>query len=90
MNNKEFIMELSSRIGQDLKETQHMMFCLITDLTNELQEGNSVSIQGFGTFEIKKKMERIVVNPTTKLRMLIPPKLVMSFKPSNSLKEKLK
>ena len=33
-------------------------------------------------------MERIVVNPNTKQRMLVPPKLVMSFKPSNLLKDK--
>ncbi|MGN1244462.1 MAG: HU family DNA-binding protein, partial [Alloprevotella sp.] len=50
----------------------------------------TLAIQGFGSFEVKKKMERIVVNPATKQRKLIPPKLVMGFKPSAVLKEKLK
>lgn len=35
-------------------------------------------------------MERIVVNPATKKRMLVPPKLVLGFKPVQSIKEQLK
>jgi DNA-binding protein HU-beta len=35
-------------------------------------------------------MERISVNPINKKRMLVPPKLVMVFKPSALLKDKLK
>lgn len=58
-------------------------------MTQELQEGNSIALQGFGTFEVKKKAERITINPSTKQRMLIPPKLVLSYKPSNVLKEKI-
>ncbi|EXY65380.1 HU family DNA-binding protein, partial [Bacteroides fragilis] len=45
---------------------------------------------GFGTFEVKKKAERIVINPVTKLRLLVPPKLVLAFKPSPILKDKFK
>ena len=65
------------------------MSSLLSDMTQELQEGNVVTIQGFGTFEVKKKAERITVNPTTKQRMLVPPKLVLAYRPSGQLKEKL-
>ena len=64
------------------------MSSLLSDMTQELQEGNVVTIQGFGTFEVKKKAERITVNPTTKQRMLVPPKLVLAYRPSGQLKEK--
>jgi DNA-binding protein HU-beta len=63
---------------------------VIAVMTQELQDGNSLLIPEFGTFDVKKKMERISVNPTTKQRMLIPPKLVLGFKPCASLKEKIK
>ncbi len=63
---------------------------LLSDMTQQLQEGNAVSVQGFGTFEVKKKAERITINPTTKLRMLVPPKLVLNYKPSSALKDKFK
>ncbi|MBF1080992.1 MAG: HU family DNA-binding protein, partial [Prevotellaceae bacterium] len=47
-------------------------------------------LSNFGTFEVKKRLERIVVNPSTQQRMLVPPKLVLSFKPVTAIKENLK
>ena len=90
MNNKDFTSELSRRLGYTLKDTSELMSSLLSDMTQELQEGNVVTIQGFGTFEVKKKAERITVNPTTKQRMLVPPKLVLAYRPSGQLKEKFK
>lgn len=66
------------------------MSSVLSVMTQELQEGKTIAIQGFGTFEVKKKMERISVNPSTQQRMLIPPKLVLTYKPSITLKEKFK
>ena len=90
MNNKDFTSELSRRLGYTIKDTSELMSSLLSDMTQELQEGNVVTIQGFGTFEVKKKAERITVNPTTKQRMLVPPKLVLAYRPSGQLKEKFK
>lgn len=90
MNNKEFTSELSQRLGYSMKDTAELMASLMTGLSRSLEDGNSVIIQNFGTFEVKKKAERITVNPTTKIRMLVPPKLVLTFKPSTFLKEKFK
>lgn len=90
MNNKDFTSELSHRLGYTIKDTSELMSSLLSDMTQELQEGNIVTIQGFGTFEVKKKAERITVNPTTKQRMLVPPKLVLAYRPSGQLKEKFK
>ena len=90
MNNKDFTSELSRRLGYTIKDTSELMSSLLSDMTQELQEGNVVTIQGFGTFEVKKKAERITVNPTTKQRMLVPPKFVLAYRPSGQLKEKFK
>ena len=90
MNNKEFTLELSRRLGYSIKETSELMATLLAGMSQQWLEGNAVSIQGFGTFEVKKKMERIFVNPVTKLRLLIPPKLVLTYRPSALLKEKFK
>ena len=90
MNNKEFISELSRRSGYSTKDTTRMVSSLLSIMTQELQDGNTVAIQGFGTFEVKKKMERVSVNPVTQQRLLIPPKLVLTYKPSTALKEKFK
>ena len=90
MNNKEFISELSRRLGYTNKDTTHMVASLLSIMTQELQDGKTIALQGFGTFEVKKKLERISVNPATQQRMLIPPKLVLTYKPSITLKEKFK
>lgn len=90
MNNKEFTSELSKRLGYTLKDTSELVSSLLSVMTRQLEEGNAVAIQGFGTFEVKKKSERISVNPTSKQRMLVPPKLVLTYKPRVLLKGKFK
>ena len=90
MNNKEFISDLSRRFGYTNKDTTQLVSSVISAMTQQLQDGNTVAIQGFGTFEVKKKLERISINPATQQRMLIPPKLVLTYKPSAILKEKFK
>lgn len=90
MNNKEFTAELSQRLGYTLKDASELTSSLLSEMIQQWQEGKSISIQGFGIFEVKKKMERIIVNPVSKLRLLIPPKLVLTYRPSALLKEKFK
>ena len=90
MNNKEFTSELAERLGYTIKDTSELMNSLLSRMTQELEEGNVIAIQGFGSFEVKKKAERISINPASKQRMLVPPKLVLSYRPSNTLKDKFK
>lgn len=81
---------MSRRLGYTLKDTSELMTSLLSNMTQQLEEGNTISIQGFGTFEVRKKAERISVNPISKQRMLVPPKLVLNYKPSTLLKDKFK
>jgi len=90
MNNKEFIAELSAKNDLPVKDAQKMVSDIIGAMGDAFQEGEQVSIVNFGTFELKKRLERIVVNPSTKQRMLVPPKLTLNFKPSSSWKELIK
>lgn len=90
MNNKELTGELARRLGYTNKDATQLVASMVAIMGEELQEGKTLTFQGFGTFEVKKKLERIVVNPATRQRLLVPPKLVLSYKPDNSLKEKFK
>ena len=90
MNNKDFITELADRTGYSAEDTQRMVDLVIETMGDRFQEDDSVLIPSFGTFEVKKKMERIMVNPSTGQRMLVPPKLVLNFKPNVSWKERIK
>ena len=90
MNNEEFTSELAERLGYTIKDTSELIGSLLSSMTQELEEGNVIAVQGFGSFEVKKKAERISINPASKQRMLVPPKLVLSYRPSNTLKDKFK
>jgi len=90
VNNKDFTTELSRKTGYASKDAAGMIENLIQVMTDQWQRNDILSIQNFGTFEVKKKLERISVNPVTKQRMLVPPKLVLTFRPSNIMKDKFK
>ena len=90
MNNKEFIAELASRTGFTAKDTQTLVNNIVNAMGDAFQEDNTVLVPNFGVFETKKKLERIMVNPASGQRMLVPPKLVLNFKPTQTLKDKLK
>ena len=90
MTNKEFIIDLAGRTNKTQKEVSSLVNATISAIIGELTEENSVAITGFGSFDVKKKLEKVLVNPITKQRMLVPPKMVVSFKPNTSLKSKIK
>ena len=90
MNNREFITELAQQMGYKSIQTQKLTTMLLNAMGDAFQEGDAVQIINFGTFEVKKKLERIMVNPATGQRMLVPPKLVLGFKPNNMWKDKVK
>jgi nucleoid DNA-binding protein len=74
MNNKEFVTILAGRTGMKISETQKTVEAVVSIMGDCFQEGSAVQMANFGTFEVKKKLERIMVNPTTGQRMLVPPK----------------
>ena len=87
MNNKEYIAELSRHTGFSQDDTQRMVRCVVEGMSQKFDEGIGVSIASFGVFEIKKRMERIVVNPSSGQRMLVPPKIVVTFKAETSVRK---
>ena len=80
--------ELSKQTNRSAGATTKLVNDAIKVLEEHFQQNDVVNISSFGSFEVKKKMERISVNPTTGKRYLIPPKLVLAFKQSGVLKEK--
>ena len=90
MNNKDFIAELAQRTGYSAEDTQRFVNSIVEAMGDHFQESDNVVIPSFGSFEVKKKLERVMVNPSTGQRMLVPPKMVLNFKPHVSWKERLK
>ena len=90
MEYKKFIEELQKRLGKNKKSIDALMSDTLQIIKEHSVMMDSFSIQGFGTFEPRKKAERISVNPVTGKRMLIPPKIVLTFKHGTIIKNKLR
>jgi DNA-binding protein HU-beta len=90
MKEMELITELSIRLNWKQQEIDTMLTALGNVIGDKLANNDIVSLHGLGIFESKKKAERISVNPTNGKRYLIPPKLVLTFKPATPLKTHLK
>lgn len=90
MDNKGFIDALARRLDVSRKDAIIVAEAVSTAVIDCCVEGDSIAIPGFGNFETKKKLERIMAVPTAGgKRLLIPPKIVMTFKPSALLKQRL-
>jgi DNA-binding protein HU-beta len=90
MNNKTLIDTLSERVQIPEANVKTLLKMTAEIFQQNLSNGQTIGIQNFGTFETKSKEERISFNPITKKRMLMPPKMVVVFRPSNLLKDKIK
>lgn len=90
MNNKEFVNKLAQRCGQSVAETAANVDAFVELITERLKDSDQINLSGFGVFDVKMRRERISVNPKTGQRMLVPPKIVPSFRPSSKLKDRLK
>lgn len=90
MKEKDLIVELSNRLSIPENQADALLTAFSESIGEYLSANDSVMIQGLGLFEVKKKAERISVNPTNGKRYLVPPKLAPVFKPSTMLKDKFK
>ena len=90
MNNKEIITELAQQTGYTQNVTQTLVRNAIDEMAVRFDVGEVVSTPVCGPCEVKTRLERVVVNPATQQRMLVPPKLVLNFRPTASIKERLK
>ena len=90
MNHKELIASMAEKMNSPKSIVAELLEKTIETCTELLADDTTIGFQSFGNFEVRKKEERLSVHPSTQIRTLIPPKLVVNFKQSNILKEKLK
>ena len=90
MNHKELQVELARRLGITQKAVAPLLEATASAVVDSLQENTSLSLSGLGILEVRKKQNRVLVNPVSKQKMVIPPKLSLTFKVSSAFKNKLK
>lgn len=89
MDNKRFNEELSSRLDVSLATVNLLIESLSKEIGKAATELDSVVVPGFGVFEPKLREERVALHPASGKRLLVPPRIFLSFKQSPVLKQKI-
>ncbi len=78
---------LFEQVGLNKREAKDMVDAFFDEINSALEHGESVKLTGFGNFQLRDKVARPGRNPKTGVEVLIPPRRVVTFHPSQKLKE---
>jgi integration host factor subunit alpha len=87
MTKADIVNTLFEKVGLPKKEAQDIIEIILSTMKETFVEGESIKISGFGTFNVRKKSSRRGRNPKTGEEIEITPRRVVTFRPSNQLKE---
>ena len=87
MNKTELIEAVANKTALTKKDAGLAVEAIIGTITVALEDGDKVSLVGFGTFDTKVRTERIGRNPKTKEEITIPASRIPGFKAGKVLKD---
>ncbi len=86
MTKTELISVVATKTESTKKNAEAAVNAIFSTITDELAKGEKVSIVGFGTFEVRDRKEKKVINPQTKEMMVAPASKAAAFKAGQALK----
>ncbi|GBE17053.1 DNA-binding protein HU 1 [bacterium BMS3Abin15] len=87
INKDALVDSISSGMELSKKDIEAVIDSLTDRITEEVRNGNKVTITGFGTFRVSKRAARKGINPQTKESIQIPEMSVPKFTAGKTLKE---
>jgi len=87
MNKAELINAVAASADVSKKDAEAVVAATLDAITEALKQNDKVQLVGFGSFEVKKRAERIGRNPKTKESIQIPASTVPVFKAGKALKD---
>ena len=89
MTKAEIVESLYSELNLPKKDVQNIVEALFELIKSELEQGRSIKLPGFGNFNIRSKNSRVGRNPKTGEQIEITARSVLTFKPSQILRERV-
>lgn len=86
MNRKELIEALAAKTESTKADAERNVGAMIDIISGTLKKGDSLSLVGFGTFEVRKRAARTGRNPKTGEELKIKAAKVPAFKAGATLK----
>ena len=87
MTKADIVERIYKEAGFSKKEAADLVDLVFKIIKDTLSRGEKVKISGFGNFSIRDKANRVGRNPQTGEAMQISARRVLTFKPSQILKE---
>ena len=87
MNKAELIAAVAENTGLSKKDSEKAVNATFETITTALEQGEKVSLVGFGAFDVKERAARMGRNPRTKEEVEIPASRVPQFKAGKALKD---
>lgn len=87
MTKADIVERIYKEAGFSKKEAAELVDLVFKIIKDTLAKGEKVKISGFGNFSIRDKSTRVGRNPQTGQAMEISARRVLTFKPSQILKE---
>jgi integration host factor subunit alpha len=85
----EVVNMLNEQIGMPKVECIRIVESFFDIIKSELDKGNPVMISGFGKWTVKAKKARVGRNPKTGENVTIEARKVVTFRPSDALRDEL-
>ena len=76
-------------VGLSRNESAELVESVLKHVSDALAAGETVKISSFGTFSLRSKTARIGRNPKTGDEVPISPRRVLTFRPSNLMKDRV-
>jgi integration host factor subunit alpha len=76
-------------VGLSRNESAELVETILQHMSDALVNGEQVKISSFGTFSVREKNERVGRNPKTGEEAPIPPRRVLTFRPSHLMKDRV-
>ena len=76
-------------VGLSRNESSALVSSVLENISDALVSGEQVKISGFGTFSTRDKNARVGRNPKTGEEAPIPPRRVLTFRPSHLMKDRV-
>lgn len=89
MTKADIVERIHQKIGFSKKESSEMVESVFSILKNTLESGEKIKIAGFGNFVVKQKADRRGRNPQTGDTITIAARRILTFKPSQVLKNSI-
>ena len=90
MTKADVINEISDKTGIDKSDVQASVEAFFIVVKNNMANGESVYVRGFGSFINKKRAQKIARNISKNTAMVIDEHYIPSFKPSKIFMDKIK